>query len=529
MKRSRIFPFGILLMFLGLLVLIPPYVPNNNLHLILRSTRAQPTHFVANTTTGPATVECYTSPDTSFNVTLKYLRQAQDEILMTMYAISNGFLLKELADALARNGTMVIHVIVSRNWASGSENHWTHASLYNISSLPGYGVNVFAYKSRSDLLFTHAKYIIIDREVVLVQSANWAKSGVPPHPSDGNREWGVAIQNSDVVDYFLNVFGSDVSTATPYVQDGGDYDFLSSTIYTGPYPYPFANQTFTGTMTITSLVSPDHCIPAIVNLIDSATSTLDVQQMYSKADWDGYANQFNDAIISAVGRGVHCRVMLDNRSSGMQPVADMLKSYGVHVAFTNQTYFGWTHNKGVIVDGQSVLISSINWSNESVSRNREAAVIITHSGVANFFAQVFQWDWENGEYLGVPPAFPTLSGPSTTDTGLVALSWTVSTSETDIDHYQVQASNTSNFNTIIIQVNRTTKTYTADITAFGSGTYYFRVRAVYNNDTTSGWSNVITTTYTAPPPPIPIEYIIIGAVITIIIIVAGYLYKRYKK
>jgi phosphatidylserine/phosphatidylglycerophosphate/cardiolipin synthase-like enzyme len=90
----------------------------------------------------------------------------------------------------------------------------------------------------------------------------------------------------------------------------------------------------------------------------------------------------------------------------MQPVADDLLAHGVHVDFTNQTYFGWTHNKGVIADGQRVLISSINWSNESVSENREAGVIIHHSGVANYFAQVFQWDWVVGEYLGDPTTPP---------------------------------------------------------------------------------------------------------------------------
>jgi len=139
---------------------------------------------------------------------------------------------------------------------------------------------------------------------------------------------------------------------------------------------------------------------------------LDVQQMYSKADWDGSPNQFNDAIKAAAARGVYCRVMLDNRSSGMQPVADDLIAHGVHVAFTNQTYFGWTHNKGVIADGQRVLISSINWSNESVSENREAGVIITHNGVGTYFTQVFNWDWNVGEYLGTPttPTTPPIPG-----------------------------------------------------------------------------------------------------------------------
>jgi phosphatidylserine/phosphatidylglycerophosphate/cardiolipin synthase-like enzyme len=500
-------------MVLSMVMFVQPITPQPDTPAFPRTTQGQ-THFLANTTTGSATVECYTSPDSSYVTTLKYLRQAQDEILITMYAISNGYLLHELYDALVRNSNMVIHVIVSWKWASGSENHWTHAALYNISQLPGYGVNVFAYKSRTDLSFTHAKYIIIDREVVLVQSANWAKSGIPPVPSEGNREWGVAIQNTDVVDYFLNVFGSDAASATPYVSDIGDYDHLSNLNYTGSYPAPFSPSTFTGSMTITSLVSPEYCIPAIVALIDSATTTLDVQQMYSKADWDGSPNQFNDAIKAAAARGVYCRVMLDNRSSGMQPVADDLKAHGVHVAFTNQTYFGWTHNKGVIADGNRVLISSINWSNESVSENREAGVIIQHTSVANYFAQVFQWDWDVGEYLGAPAGLIFLTGPETTITGLIPLTWTTTLDEGDIAMYQVQGSTSAAFSTVVINTTVTTKAYTADVTAFGAGTYYFRTRGIYTNGSVSNWSYIATVAYLALPPipGFPFEAIAIGAI-----------------
>lgn len=515
-------------MILGMVLFIRPIAPNNDAPNFPLTAQAQ-THFVANTTTGSATVEAYTSPDSSYVTTLKYLRQAQNEILITMYAISHGYLLHELADAKARNGSMIIHVIVSWKWASASENHWTHAALYNISQLPGYGATVFAYKSRTDLGFTHAKYIIIDRQVVLVQSANWAKSGIPPETSDGNREWGVAIQNADVVQYFLNVFTSDVAAATLYSEDINDYDHLSNLNYTGPYPAPFSAQTFTGSMTITSLVSPDYCIPAIVALIDSATTTLDVQQMYSKADWDGYPNQFNDAIKAAVLRGVYCRVMLDNRSSGMQLVAEDLKANGVHVAFTNQTYFGWTHNKGVIADGQRVLISSINWSNESVSENREAGVIIHHNGVANYFAQVFQWDWEVGEYLGAPPASITLTGPTTTSTGLIPFTWTTTINETEIAMYQFQGSSSAAFATLLINTTIATKAYTANISAEVEGTYYFRTRAIFINGSTSNWSNVATVVYTIPPPGIPTEWIIIaGAVIAIGVIII-FVYNWMKK
>jgi phosphatidylserine/phosphatidylglycerophosphate/cardiolipin synthase-like enzyme len=51
------------------------------------------------------------------------------------------------------------------------------------------------------------------------------------------------------------------------------------------------------------------------------------------------------------------------------------------------------HNKGVIVDDSRVLVSSINWNSNSPNFNREAGVIIDHPGVARYFLEVFEDDW----------------------------------------------------------------------------------------------------------------------------------------
>jgi phosphatidylserine/phosphatidylglycerophosphate/cardiolipin synthase-like enzyme len=51
------------------------------------------------------------------------------------------------------------------------------------------------------------------------------------------------------------------------------------------------------------------------------------------------------------------------------------------------------HNKGVIVDNKSVLISSINWNENSFTNNREVGVIITHPSIAQYYCQIFLADW----------------------------------------------------------------------------------------------------------------------------------------
>ena len=51
-----------------------------------------------------------------------------------------------------------------------------------------------------------------------------------------------------------------------------------------------------------------------------------------------------------------------------------------------------THTKGVIVDRSQVLISSINWNENSARNNREAGLIIENCDVAEFYTDVFFYD-----------------------------------------------------------------------------------------------------------------------------------------
>lgn len=51
------------------------------------------------------------------------------------------------------------------------------------------------------------------------------------------------------------------------------------------------------------------------------------------------------------------------------------------------------HNKGMIVDDKKTLVSSINWTENSLKNNREAAVIIESPDVAKFYSDIFEVDW----------------------------------------------------------------------------------------------------------------------------------------
>jgi hypothetical protein len=56
------------------------------------------------------------------------------------------------------------------------------------------------------------------------------------------------------------------------------------------------------------------------------------------------------------------------------------------------------HNKGVIIDQQSVLVSSINWGSSALTRNREMGVLIHSQEVAQPYIESWYQDWNRVDF-----------------------------------------------------------------------------------------------------------------------------------
>lgn len=55
------------------------------------------------------------------------------------------------------------------------------------------------------------------------------------------------------------------------------------------------------------------------------------------------------------------------------------------------------HNKGLIADGRQVMISSVNWTQNSPLYDRELTVIVDDADVAGYFRDLFERDWNMAE------------------------------------------------------------------------------------------------------------------------------------
>ena len=257
--------------------------------------------------------------------------------------------------------------------------------------------------------FNHGKYLIIDNTSVIVESCNWAKTGIPIDPSFGNREWGIIVRNKDVAEYFLNVFLDDwnPSRCDSYAIHEMDFSipsdfYLDETIISGSYNPQFEPLTFNGNFSAIPVFSPDTSFDAICSLIDSASESIYIEQLYIYRDWSNEMNPFVEQLVNKSEQGVNIKVILnynpnyETSNEKCNQTKLFFEENGIEVkfVFTNWSYFTNIHNKGMIVDNRSVLVSSINWNENSVTRNREAGIIIESEEVARYYTEVFFYDWD---------------------------------------------------------------------------------------------------------------------------------------
>jgi phosphatidylserine/phosphatidylglycerophosphate/cardiolipin synthase-like enzyme len=81
---------------------------------------------------------------------------------------------------------------------------------------------------------------------------------------------------------------------------------------------------------------------------------------------------------------------------------------GRNIRYINTDVFVHCHNKMILVDGKDVLVSSQNWSDSAVSKNREAGIWLTHPGVCGYFSAIFENDWASAKKDPMGKGKPTV-------------------------------------------------------------------------------------------------------------------------
>lgn len=395
----------------------------------LRVYQAGQSRFDIPSFTFSGSVTPYTSPDSSFNTLTNLLNSAQKTIDLNVYEFQNTYLLTPLKNAIARG--VKVRVFLEGQPVGGllDQSKYVAQQIVNAGGQVRFIINDPSNERFKRYRFNHAKYAIVDSMNVFIQSENWKETGVPTTNTYGNRGWGIVVQNANFALYAKNVFEADWN---PSFRDS--FPYTPGTVYgepspgfvpntdnpSGSYPALFPSKNITGTFTVTPVFAPDSTMlreKAILGMIRNAKSELLVEQLYIHKHWGNSTtgspettpNIYLEEVIHAARRGVKVRVLLDSAfldasdprdnqytiqyinqiatNEGLDMEAKLLNRSALHLEKI--------HNKGIIAD-QKVLVSSINWSKNSPENNREAGVIVENKDVADFYKEIFWWDYTDG-------------------------------------------------------------------------------------------------------------------------------------
>lgn len=345
-------------------------------------------------------VTIFVSPDSSYSVVTGVILDSTDTLLISMYEFTHPDIAREVASAADRG--VDVTLLLEGGPVGGISDEEKGVMNY----LTEHGVSVCTIESEGSLparyRYLHAKYMVADDYVTVVLSENFKPSGIPLPGTKGNRGWGAVVYDAEIAEYFTDVFTADIS----------GYDIYPYVPGTEPLPETWADEKITPhfsdmtlyNVSVTPVISPDTS-SLVPDLIRSAVSSVDLQQAYISPYPDG-ENTWLAAVLDAADRGAEVRVMLDGVYYNTEDDADndelvaTLNRYGNTISaklLSPSAYLTKLHNKGVIVDGEYVLISSINWNYNSPNNNREAGLIIQSTEAAAYYTAVFTFGW-NGDF-----------------------------------------------------------------------------------------------------------------------------------
>ncbi|MBZ0202320.1 MAG: FAM83 family protein [Ignavibacteria bacterium] len=149
----------------------------------------------------------------------------------------------------------------------------------------------------------------------------------------------------------------------------------------------------------TTLDNPDirNTQEVWLEMINSAKSTLDIEQFYISNEKGEPLDTILNAIVAAANRGVIVRVIIDAGMYQTYPEsADMLdanENIEVRKIDIKSLAGGIQHAKYFIVDGREVFLGSQNFDWRALKHIHELGVRIKNEIISEYFSEIYKHDW----------------------------------------------------------------------------------------------------------------------------------------
>lgn len=368
---------------------------------------------------------CHVGPDAGWPVLRPFLEATRRSLTVAMYDFNAEHIVKTFAGLIREDGLRV-----ALSWDDGmtDDENAIRARLRKLQGGTAFrALLVRCGKGRRFASAYHEKVAVRDHRSFWLSSGNWSRRSQPDIDpvgdasqargrfGKGNREWHVICEDPDLAGVFEAYIEHDLAGSQQELEAGGlvalaagpgplpevfvPLDTLAAGLapLAAPTP-PVGPQRRPATprpVRVQPVLTPDNYLRHVEALMASARRSLYLQFSYISWSDNPRDEDFRRMLLGLAERSfsesLDLRIIVGDNGA-----ADKIRKL-VEAGF-NQDVFrvqGGVHNKGIVVDGRAVLVSSTNWSGDGVLRNRDAGLIIHDPEVADYYQGVFLDDWEH--------------------------------------------------------------------------------------------------------------------------------------
>lgn len=288
-----------------------------------------------------AVTTVHVQPDDGYKSVVAEMEQSRCTIDLSVYLLTDSAIIDELERA-QRRGLRVRVMLEREPYGTFNAPQESFDRLRDLGVEVQWGPEGFQY--------THAKYMVIDRQVLVISNQNYTAAGFTR-----NREFGVVTTVAAQVDQAQAIFDA-------------DWNREAIDAVNGPL-----------------VVSPGNARSEVLALINSSRVQL---WMYAEVLQD---EEVTAALDAAADRGVDVRILV-NPTTDEEDVTYFLDamSHGVQIRVLEDPY---VHAKLMIVDGSAALIGSHNYTYTSLELNRELGLVVTDVQSLELVTSIYERDW----------------------------------------------------------------------------------------------------------------------------------------
>jgi phosphatidylserine/phosphatidylglycerophosphate/cardiolipin synthase-like enzyme len=397
---------------------------------------------------------CHVGPDAGWPVLKPFLEGTKKTLSVAMYDFNADYIAKTFMDAVLHTKLQV-----TLTWDNGMTAPETQIEKQLQTKLKNQ-LDLSIIQCGANQRFAtayHEKVAVRDASSFWLSSGNWSLRSQPNidpigDPADaagmyakGNREWHVVVDDAKLAAVFEQYIKYDSDETKQQNAHAAQLaraaqakfpdlfvpiDELQATSALAaaapPKPVKPASLPKSGkAVKISPVLTPDNYLGRIMDLITKTQKSIYLQYAYinyssAKGD-EGFTK-----MLAALGDLTH-KPHIDVRIIiGSGSAADQIRKL-VQAGFRDTSIRSQAniHNKGIVVDGEIVLVSSANWSGDGVLRNRDAGLIIHDPDIAQYYQSVFIDDWDHRAHARIGEDAPVIAAAAGAPTppGMVRMSW----------------------------------------------------------------------------------------------------------